>query len=212
MSLPARHRASNRVGQEHAKQYQYYKRDPGFVIIQIQAHFHFRPNWYREGEACGLVKQYYVVLRSVLRSRPHLRRDLCRCRHCRIFFLTHPRNAGRSDLGCPFGCREAHRKQRSTERSVAYYATAEGKTKKKMQNSMRPQSGVRVDANPPVPEAADVPAGMVGYVAMVASLIEGRPVSEEEIRRMLVRAMRQHSMARRRRMDYVVAELQKHGP
>jgi hypothetical protein len=53
---------------------------------------------------------------------------------------------------------------------------------------------------------------MVGYLAMVASLIEGRPVSEEEIVRMLVRAMRQHSMARRRRMDYVVAQLHQHGP
>jgi hypothetical protein len=37
-------------------------------------------------------------------------------------------------------------------------------------------------------------------------------VSEEEIVQLLVRAMRQHSMARRRRMDYVVAQLQKHGP
>jgi hypothetical protein len=53
---------------------------------------------------------------------------------------------------------------------------------------------------------------MVGYIAMVASLIEGRPVREEEIVQRLVRAMRQHSMARRRRMDYVVAQLQKNGP
>lgn len=202
----------DRVGQGHVKQYQYYKRDPGFVVVQIQAHFHFRPDWYRQGEACVLVKQYYVVLRSVLRSRPDLRRCLSRCRHCRIFFLTHPRNSGRSDLGCPFGCREAHRKQRSTKRSVAYYATAEGKTKKQIQNCKRPQGGVRAEAKPPDPDAAEVPAGMVGYVAMVASLIESRPVSKEEIRRMLVRAMRQRSMARRRRMDYVVAQLSQHGP
>ena len=47
---------------------------------------------------------------------------------------------------------------------------------------------------------------------MVASLIEGRRVSEAEIVQMLVRSMRQHSMARRRRMDYVVAQLQKPGP
>jgi hypothetical protein len=53
---------------------------------------------------------------------------------------------------------------------------------------------------------------MVAYVAMVASLIEARRVSEAEILQMLVRAMRQHSMARRRRMDYVVAQLQKRGP
>jgi hypothetical protein len=159
-----------------------------------------------------LVKQYYVVLRSVLRSRPDLRRCLSRCRHCRIFFLTHPCNAGRRDLRCPFGCREAHRKRRSTERSVAYYATAEGKAKKKIQNGKRAQGGERGDANPPVPEAPEFPAGIVGYVAMVASLIEGRPVSEAEILQMLARAMRQHSMARRRRIDYVVAQLHQHGP
>jgi hypothetical protein len=212
LPLPSRHRSVDRVGQGHVKQHQHYKRDPGFVIVQIQAHFHFRPDWYRQGEVCALVKQYYVVLRSMLRSRPDLRHCLRRCRHCRIFFLTHPRNAGRRDLRCPFGCREAHRQRRSTERSVAYYATAEGKAKKKMQNGKRAHGGVRTDASPPVPEAPQFPAGMVGYVAMVASLIEGRRVGQAEIVQMLVRAMRQHSMARRRRMDYVVAQLQKHGP
>lgn len=212
MSLPSRHRSGDRVGQGHVKQHQHYKRDAGVFVVQIQAHFHFRPDWYRQGEVCASVKQYYVVLRSVLRSQSHLRRCLSRCRHCRIFFLTHPRNAGRKDLRCPFGCREAHRKRRSTERSVAYYATAEGKAKKKMQNGKRAQGGVHADAHPPVPEAPQFPAGIVGYVAMVASLLERRRVSQAEMLRRLVRAMRQHSMARRRRMDYVVAQLQKHGP
>jgi hypothetical protein len=55
-------------------------------------------------------------------------------------------------------------------------------------------------------------AGMVSYVAMVAGLIEGRRVSEAEMHGRLARALRQHSMARRRRMDYVVAQLRKHGP
>jgi hypothetical protein len=158
------------------------------------------------------VKQYYVVLRSVLRSQSHLRRGLTRCRHCRIFFLTHPRNVGRSDLRCPFGCREAHRRQRSTKRSVAYYATAEGKVKKKIQNGKRVRGGVRADTNPPVPEALEFPASIGGYVALVASLIEGRRVSEAEMLQRLARAMRQHSMAFRRRMDYVVAQLNKRGP
>lgn len=160
---------------------------------------------------CALVKQYYFVLRSVLRSRPDLRRCLSRCRHCQIFFLTDLCNAGRSDLRCPFGCREAHRKQCSNQRSVAYYATAEGKAKKKMQNGKRAKNTVSADIAA-TPEALEFPADMVGYVAMVASLIEGRPVSEQEIVGMLMRVMRQHSMARRRRIDYVVAELQKHGP
>jgi hypothetical protein len=212
LSLPSRHRSVDRVGQGHVIQHQYYKRDPGFVVVQIQKHFQFRRDWYRHGEAAARVKQYYVVLRSALRSHCHLRRCLSRCRHCRIFFLTHPRNAGRRDLRCPFGCREVHRKQCSIARSVAYYTTAEGKAKKKMQNGKRAQRGERADAHPPVAGAPALPAGMVGYVAMVASLIEGRRVSEAEMRQRLVRAMRQHSMARRRRMDYVVAQLQKHGP
>jgi hypothetical protein len=115
-------------------------------------------------------------------------------------------------LRCPFGCREAHRKQRSTERSVTYYGTEEGKAKKMMQNGKRVQGGVRVHARHPVTGALALHVGMVGYVAMVVSLIESRRVSEEEILQMWGRAMRQHSMARRRRMDYVVAQLQKNAP
>jgi hypothetical protein len=165
------------------------------------------------------VKQYYVVLRSVRRARAELRRCVTRCRHCGIFFLTHPRNAGRRDLGCPFGCKEVHRKRRSTQRSVEYYGTEEGKTKKKIQNGKRRQGEARADQNrqlrcAPQLERAGVrlDAVMVGYVRMVTSLIEARRVSEEEIVEMLVRALRQHGMARRRRIDYVVAYLKKNGP
>ncbi len=32
-----------------------------------------------------------MLLRSLLRAKPHLRACLTRCRHCGIFFLTHPR-------------------------------------------------------------------------------------------------------------------------
>lgn len=83
--------------------------------------------------------QYYVVLRSILRTKPHLRQNLTRCRNCRIYFITHPRNAGRKDLLCPFGCREAHHKQSSNQRSTAYYQSEEGKRKKKIQNDKRTQ-------------------------------------------------------------------------
>jgi hypothetical protein len=143
-----------------------------------------------------------------------------RCRHCRIFFLTHPRNAGRKDLGCPFGCKEAHRKRRSTQRSVEYYGTDEGKTKKKIQNGKRCQGREgRADQNDETArgrqlerDGIQLDAVMVGYVRMVTSLIEARQVSEEEIVEMLVRALRQHSIARRRRMDYVLAYLKKNAP
>jgi hypothetical protein len=166
------------------------------------------------------VGQYYVVLRSVVRGRTELRRCVQRCRHCGIFFLTHPRNAGRQDLGCPFGCKEAHRKRRSTERSVEYYGTDEGKVKKKIQNGKRSQGNAGTDDNGQ-PVAVDrqlerdgirLDAAIVDYLRMVTSLIEARCVSEEEIVEMLVRALRQHSIARRRRIDYVLAYLKKNGP
>ena len=142
--------------------------------------------------------------------------SLTRCRDCGIFFLTHPRNAGRHDLRCPFGCRDAHRKRTSTRRSVDYYNTEEGKTKKKLQNGKRRQServpAVELDEPEPSREEIRWDAGIVDYVRMVTSLIEGRRVSRQEILEMLIRALRQHSIVRRRRVDYVLAYLKENAP
>jgi hypothetical protein len=54
--------------------------------------------------------------------------------------------------------------------------------------------------------------GMVLYLAMVVGLIEGRVVSAGEIVDLLCRVMRQHSIARRRRLDYAVGYLNKNPP
>jgi len=123
-------------------------------------------------------------------------------------------------LRCPFGCREAHREQRSTRRSVAYYRTKEGKAKKRTQNGKRRQRGNDADSqkepdeNIPHPDAAegDWNARTVGYVRMATSLIEGRRVSFDEILKMLSRVLRQHSIGRRRRIDYIVGHLNKASP
>ena len=55
-------------------------------------------------------------------------------------------------------------------------------------------------------------AHMVDYLRMAISLIEGRPVSTAEILEMLSRAMRQHSLVRGRRMDYVIRHLNERAP
>jgi hypothetical protein len=181
------------------------------LITKIQDHFQFGPGWYRRGEVRDLALQYYFVLRSVLRAKPCLKRYLMRCRHCRIFFLTHPCNAGRKDLGCPFGCKDAHRKRRSTRRSVEYYRTQEGKFKKKIQNGKRGMIDAKAVFNDCEQAGSNLvlhecrfDAHMVCYLRMVISLIEGRRVSVADILEMLVRMLRQHSMVRRRRIDYVL--------
>ena len=165
----------------------------------------------------ALVLQYYVLLRSVLRTKPLLRRCLVRCRYCRIFFLTHPCNTGRKDLGCPFGCRGAHRKQQSTVRSVAYYRDPIGKKKKRALNGKRAKPNTRGNgpaACRPVPEegSARWDPLMLEYVCMVVSLIEARSVSRTEIVQMLQRVLRQHTLVRLRKIDHAVIWLQEHPP
>lgn len=151
-----------------------------------------------------LVGSYYVVLRSVLRDKPRLRKCLARCRHCRIFFLTDRRNAGRRDLGCPFGCSRAHRRHESTRRSAAYYREPEGKVKKQALNARRPSRGRKATPTPVAP-AASWPGAMVAYVCVLVGLIEGRPVQRWEVLAMLERTRRQHRMVRIRRIDQAVA-------
>ena len=155
-----------------------------------------------------------MLLRSIVRNQPDLRRCLKRCRHCRIFFFTHPRNAARQDLRCPFGCREAHRKRQSNQRSAAYYQDKEGKEKKRQQNAKRRKVIVLVpvDAAPLPEENPPWPKPIVEYVRMVTSLIEGRQVTLAEVLEMLHRVVRQHSMVRTRRIDQIVAWLNERPP
>lgn len=148
----------------------------------------------------GLVRSYYAQIRSLLRERPELRPCLKRCRHCRILFLTHPRNAGRSDLLCGFGCREAHRRQRDTRRTAAYYL--KHPEKKRDQNRKRYLLAARAERKSgPLPrdEAA---APIVHHVRVIVSLIERRRVEWREIVAMLAKKGRQHRMVKRRRGAY----------
>lgn len=161
-----------------------------------------------------MVVAYCVSLRSVLRIFPRLRQCLTRCRHCRIFFLTDPRNAGRRDLGCPFGCREAHRRSQSHQRSVAYYRDEPGKLKKRLLNARRRKTPILATeaAVPPPAEPLRWPHPILAYVRLLVRLIEGRPASLDEVLEMLSRSVRQHTMVRTRRIDQVVTWLHEWPP
>ena len=155
----------------------------------------------------------------MLRAKPLLRACLTRCRHCGIFFLTHPRNARRRNLRCPFGCRIAHRKQAAAQRSAAYYRGAEGKRKKAALNQRRrsqqsihrsqpPEREVRA-SKPPVVPANPV---IIEHVRIVVSLIEGRRVSRRAVLQMIAKNKRQHTMVRRSRLEQAVLWLNEHPP
>jgi hypothetical protein len=123
---------------------------------------------------------------------------LKRCRHCAILFLTHPRNAGRDDIDCPFGCRKAHRKKSSQERSAAYYQTPEGKFKKKDLNSRRADR----DKTTPV---EDPDQSLLVHLQLVTSLIEGRQVVLSEILSMVKRILRQPSFDKQGKCIYQIS-------
>jgi hypothetical protein len=114
------------------------------------------------------------------------------------------------DLGCPFGCPEAHAREQSKARSVAYYQTEEGKEKKQRLNQRRRASG----KGPPPEEAPDTvwPEPLVVHVQGVTSLIERRPVSREEILEVMAKVLRQQGLSRRRKIDHAVAWLNENPP
>jgi hypothetical protein len=133
-----------------------------------------------------------------------------------------------------------HRQQRSQQRSAAYYRTARGQAKKKRLNARR-ASQARPEPTPTAPVEQPISAGspaqypsspnvelcldgvvlneesflksrMLPYVRMVVTLIEGIELSYQELVQLLQQAMRQHSIARRTRSEYVLRFLHEHPP
>jgi len=154
----------------------------------------------------GIVAQYYWAVRSVLRDKPQLRKCLTHCRHCRILFFTHPRNAGRRDLGCPFGCRQAHRKQSAKQRSIEFYRSDAGKIKKKNLNARRSQRHHVAESASPEKRCGSqqehVAADIERHLQVVSSLIEARRVSRQEIKELVTEILRQLRIDKAKRLVY----------
>ena len=223
-------------------------------MVAIAEVFSFRDDWHQDNDTNPLVRQYQATLDAVLSERPDLAGCVVHCCHCGIRFLTHPRNAGRQNLGCPFGCQQHHRRQCANERSKKHYRTAEGRRNKKRHNGQRSPAS----DPPPIPLRGDVsgqhdadgesacpstPQGIfpearetshedgrltldglmldestlvnspvLPYACMVASLIEGQTIGREELLAALRKSLRQRSMGRRARREYVLRYLNEHPP
>jgi hypothetical protein len=198
-------------------------------------------DWHQDDRARPLVRQYQATLDSILQSQPELQGCVAYCAECEIRFLTHPRNAGRQNLRCPFGCRQHRRRQRSCQRSTAYYRTAAGRVKKKRLNARRQGGQVAPaihspsaadlqvppaePAREPLPAPAELrPEGvvldessvahspMLPYVRMVVSLITGVAFTCREVVHLLRHALRQHSIGVHRGGDYLLGFLHQRPP
>jgi hypothetical protein len=230
------------VGRGCAKNYREYNRALGFFVVAIEEFFSFRQDWHQDPRAQLLLQEYQLTLDSILESRPELQACAVHCRSCGIRFLTHPRNAGRVNLRCPFGCRQHHRREASRERSRAYYQTARGRRNKKRLNAARPHGG-RSRERPEQPELASPAAAcgapaqeelpeslalreegmvlaacrletsrMLPYVRMVVRVIEGYRLPGQELARWLRETWRQHSIATDEGSVYVLRVQHPHPP
>jgi hypothetical protein len=133
----------------------------------------------------------------MLKANPHLRKQLTKCKHCRIFFITNPRNYGRTDLGCPFGCADNHRRKESIRRSTEYYKTEEGKIKKRELNRKR----IKQEFVPEEPmEVIQINERIIQYLQRLTSQIEGRKVRRDEVILAITEKMRQPSIEKTKRM------------
>jgi len=177
-------------------------------------------------------------------SHPQLRLERClvACKQCGIRFLTHPRNAGRVDLRCPFGCREHAAREAAKRRSIRHYRTPLGKETKERHNRRRyrrtpsggdpaqPAVGLQGTSPPEsqpdeeeeqaelrldgvvLDESSVMNSRMLPHLRMVLRLIEGVRLTCGELVRLLRRALRQRSLAFRTRIDYVLRFLHEHPP
>ena len=152
----------------------------------------------------SIVAQYYWAIRIVIKQQPELKRCLTRCRHCQILFFTHPRNVGRNDLRCRFGCRQAHRRQKSVERSVAYYRSQEGKKKKIALNQRRNRTKdiAASTSDRAVGVKSEADEAIFLHLQLVISLIEGCQVLLEIIEALVAKLLRQHRIDLRKNLLY----------
>ena len=145
-----------------------------------------------------------------LRTKKHLDPLLVRCAHCCIPFITDPRNRGRTDLGCPFGCQGAHEKAESQRRSSAFRKTVSGRQKKadlnrkayeRRRRTLAPSPPQKQpEVVPPVPRFS--PEFLV-YLAQVLWLVYRTKVKPEAIGEHLEKFFRQRGMAMKSRSLYM---------
>ena len=147
----------------------------------------------------------------MLRHHPHLRSLVKRCRHCQILFITHPRNRGRNDLRCPFGCRQAHRKIKSSKRSTDYYKTRDGKFKKKLLNERRTEKNPKKTKIDPCRDLS-IDQTTLSHIQLVTTIIEGHHVCLKQVILLVGALLRQHSIDLAQKSIYTCSYPRKQPP
>jgi len=152
------------------------------LFIKIQLHFVFTPDWHKQPQVSQLVSEYYCLLFLICKENPKLSKCIVRCKFCQIYFITNFCTAGRNDLGCPFGCKEANRKEKSNARSSKYHRDHKDKKKKLNENRYRHSSKKKRKKEKINPTFR--------YLHIIISYIERRAISFEEILSLIIKSIK----------------------
>lgn len=108
-------------------------------------------------------------------------------------------------MGCPFGCRQAHRREGEIKRSREYYQSKAGKIKKSYLNARRKQSRpAEQSAENETPRMdCGVDKTIIFHIQKVTSLIEGRSIGLQDIINLINKLLRQLSFEKRKKIGYV---------
>ena len=146
-------------------------------------------NWYKKEDVREYISAYYKTIREIIQTANRRYWELTRCADCKIYLITSCSNRGRADIRCPFGCREYHKKKSSKDRSTAYYQTDYGIIKRRIQNAKRDRGSLKCsteDEKEKASSSEEKKESFVGHVRLILSLIEGRFISCQEIKIILL--------------------------
>jgi hypothetical protein len=169
------------------------------------------------------------ALNAVLHACPDLEPCAVHCRHCGIRFLTHLRNAQRQDLRCPFG---GHRFTgdgrasalagivvRPQSPAVESSVTPKGLLTGTLPSAAAPDLTIDLATDLTVQldrfvldEATLVNSPVLPYLLLIVHLLDGGRLTREELLAALRPSMRQRSIGRRPRREYVLDYLNQHPP
>jgi hypothetical protein len=118
--------------------------------------------------------------------------------------------AKKKQLNARRSCRSTPSQQPMAPEAPAA-ATAQAIPASEPHRDLTPKGELRFDGVV-LNEGSLLKSRMLGYVRMVVSLIEGIEFSYQELFSLLQQALRQHSIARRTRREYVLCFLYDHPP
>lgn len=146
-------------------------------------------DWYKKEDVREYISDYYGKIHKIIQTANRRYWELIRCADCGIYLITSCSNRGRKDIRCPFGCRDCHKKEASKERSTAYYQTDYGIIKRQIQNAKRNRGSSKrstEDEKEKASSSEEKKESFVGHVRLILSLIEGRFISWQEIKSIIL--------------------------